>query len=98
MFSKVQTRQWSCDSYPTCVCGVVVRDHNDVIEISCCNDHLKRDHTTPLAVRIRSKKCLSPGISMKRSINGRYVDYEVSVYFNKNGTFLYNRLTPKQGH
>ena len=63
----------------TCNCGAVLRDHNDVIELNCCNDLLTRDSTTPITVKIRSKKCLSPGITIKKIINGDSVDYEVSV-------------------
>ncbi|XP_067041983.1 uncharacterized protein [Acropora muricata] len=63
---EVQTRQWSCGGTVTCNCGVVLRDHNDVIEFNCCNDHMKRDYTTPIRVKIRSKKCLSPGIVIKK--------------------------------
>ena len=47
-----------------------MRDHNDVIEFNCCNDHMVRDGTTPLRVRIRSKKCLSPGISITKLQSG----------------------------
>ena len=69
---KVQTRQWTCNRYGsvTCNCGAVLRDHNDVIEFNCCNDHMVRDSTTPLRVRIRSKKCLSPGISITKLQSG----------------------------
>ena len=64
----------------TCICGVVLRDHNDVIEFNSCNDLLKLDYSnpTPLRVRIRSKKCLSPGISIKNIIPGANAQYEVS--------------------
>ncbi|XP_022807283.1 von Willebrand factor D and EGF domain-containing protein-like isoform X1 [Stylophora pistillata] len=74
---EVQTRQWRCGGFPTCNCGAVVRDHNNVIEFSCCNDLLTRDSTTPITVKIRGKKCLSPGISINKMINGRNIDYEV---------------------
>ena len=67
---KVQTRQWSCNGGVTCNCGVVLRDHNDVIEFNCCNDLMTRDETTPIRVKIRSNKCLSPGISIKKSQPG----------------------------
>ncbi|PFX16674.1 Neurogenic locus notch-like protein 2, partial [Stylophora pistillata] len=86
---EVQTRQWACDGRPfpkgghngagriSCNCGAVLRDHNDVIEFSCCNDLMIRDKRTPITVRIRSKKCLSPGISIKRVIPGVNGKYEV---------------------
>ena len=78
---KVQARQWSCGTTVTCVCGVVLRDHNDVIEFNSCNDLLKLDYSnpTPMRVRIRSKKCLSPGISIKNIIPGANAQYEVSL-------------------
>ena len=77
---KVQARQWSCGRTVTCICGVVLRDHNDVIEFNSCNDLLKLDYSnpTPLQVRIRSNKCLSPGISIKNVIPGANAQYEVS--------------------
>ena len=39
-----------------------------------------RDDTTPLTVKIRSKKCLSPGISIKKVIPGSSSRYEVSKW------------------
>lgn len=47
-----------------------MRDHNDVIEFNCCNDYMVQDSTTPLRVKIRSKKCLSPGISITKLQSG----------------------------
>ncbi|XP_067040326.1 neurogenic locus notch homolog protein 1-like [Acropora muricata] len=69
-YFEVQTRQWTCNGGVTCNCGVVLRDHNDVIEFNCCNDLMKRDEKTPIRVKIRSNKCLSPGISIKKSQPG----------------------------
>jgi len=76
---EVQTRQWACNTDKTvsCNCGAVLRDHNDVIEFSCCNDLLTRDFITPITVKIRSKKCLAPGISIKNIIQGVNGEYEV---------------------
>lgn len=81
-FVQVQTRQWACNTDKTisCNCGAVLRDHNDVIEFSCCNDLLTRDVTTPITVKIRSKKCLAPGISIKNIIQGVNGEYEVSAF------------------
>ena len=77
---KVQTRQWNCGGSATCICGVVLRDHNDVIEFNCCNDHMVQDGTTPLRVKIRSNKCLSPGISIKKWQSGVLnVKYQVGL-------------------
>ena len=59
----------------------MLRDHNDVIEFNCCDGLLTRPNgATPMRVKIRSKKCLSPGISMKKKIHGNDIEYEVSVY------------------
>ncbi|XP_068690657.1 uncharacterized protein [Montipora foliosa] len=79
---EVQTRQWYCNHGEiTCNCGVVLRDHNDVIEFSCCNKELTHEaltQPTPLQIKIRSKKCLRPGISVVKSeIKGSNIDYEV---------------------
>ena len=58
----------------------MLRDHNDVIEFNCCNDVMKRDDTTPIVVKIRSKKCLAPGISIKKAVPGvSNAQYEVSL-------------------
>ena len=63
-----------------CNCGAVLRDHNDVIEFNCCNDHMVRDGRTPLRVKIRSEKCLSPGISITKLQPGvRNAKYQVSL-------------------
>ena len=64
----------------TCNCGVVLKDHNDVIEFNCCNDHMKRDYTTPIRVKIRSGKCLSPGIAIKKLHTGVHnAKYQVGL-------------------
>ncbi|XP_068690653.1 neurogenic locus notch homolog protein 1-like, partial [Montipora foliosa] len=77
-YFEIQTRQWSCGRSVTCNCGVVIRDHNDVIEFNCCNDFLKQDSRTPLRVKIRSEKRLSPGISINIVKPGvERVKYEV---------------------
>ena len=76
----MQTRQWSCGTGPSCNCGAVLRDHNDVIAFSCCNDLLTRDVTTPITVKILSKKCLAPGISIRNTIQGVNGQYEVSKF------------------
>ena len=55
-----------------------MRDHNDVIEFNSCNDLLVEDSKTPLRVKIRSNKCLSPGISIKKLQPGvENVKYQV---------------------
>jgi len=56
---------------------VVLRDHNDVIEFNCCNENLYYDHTTPIRYKVRSKKRLAPGISIKQQFPGFYSRYEV---------------------
>lgn len=85
---KVQTKQWTCGwegrSTATCNCGVVLRDHNDVIEFNCCNDIMKRDQKTPIFVKIRSKKCLAQGISIRQVKPGVLnAKYEVSLKLQK---------------
>ena len=74
---KVQTRQWTCNKRVSCNCGVVLRDHNDVIEFNCCNGLLNGGETTPIRVKIRSNKCLFPGISIKSQLGGTSVKYQV---------------------
>lgn len=71
----------------TCNCGVVVRDHNDVIEFNCCNDVMVRDQTTPIIVKIRSKKCLAPGISIKKATGTKDTQYEVGMSLQKHKLF-----------
>ena len=95
LYLQVHTRQWACDNQPfpigghngagriSCNCGAVLRDHNDVIEFSCCNQLMVQDRRTPITVKIRSKKCLSPGISIKKVIPGINGKYEVSIWFLK---------------
>lgn len=63
----------------TCNCGAVLRDHNDVIEFNCCNKDLmfQNTHPTPLQVKLRSKKCLRPGIHLAKKFNGGNNDYTV---------------------
>ncbi|XP_015775653.1 PREDICTED: von Willebrand factor D and EGF domain-containing protein-like [Acropora digitifera] len=81
---EVQTRQWTCNGDVTCNCGAVLRDHNDVIEFNCCNDLMVQDSRTPLRVKIRSKKCLSPGISIKKLQPGvRNAKYQVMFPFGE---------------
>ena len=78
---QVQTRQWACNNAKsvTCNCGVILRDHNDLIKFSCCNPSLTRDDTTPIQVTIPRSKCLAPGISLKQVIKGFNSKYEVSA-------------------
>ena len=82
---KVQTRQWACNyAGVTCNCGAVLRDHNDVIEFNCCNKDLKfqNTHPTPLQVKIRSPKCLRPGINVLKKSNGGNIAYTVRIKCN----------------
>ncbi|XP_078371975.1 von Willebrand factor D and EGF domain-containing protein-like isoform X3 [Oculina patagonica] len=77
---EVHTRQWSCNrAGVTCNCGAVLRDHNDVIEFNCCNKDLRfqNQHPTPLQVKLRSAKCLRPGIYVGKKSNGGNDDYTV---------------------
>ncbi|XP_074620010.1 uncharacterized protein LOC141878862 isoform X3 [Acropora palmata] len=79
---EVQTKQWSCNRQGiTCNCGVVIRDHNDLISFSCCGNPPKvyRDDFTPISVDIPRKKCLAPGITMTQLIKGVNSIYEVIV-------------------
>lgn len=68
---------------------MVLRDYNDVIEISCCNVILESDIMIFLMFKIWSKKCLVLGIFIKNRylgmING---EYEVSILFFKKGIYL----------
>ena len=74
----MHTRQWTCDYSRTCNCGVVLRDHNDVIEFNCCNEYLYYDNVTPIRVKVRSKKRLAPGISINQTLNGFNSQYRVN--------------------
>ena len=77
---QVQTKQWACNRQGiTCNCGVVIRDHNDLISFSCCGNPPKahRDDFTPVSVDIPRKKCLAPGITITQLIKGFNTKYEV---------------------
>ena len=77
---QVQTKQWACNRRGvTCNCGVVIRDHNDLISFSCCGNPPKvyRDDFTPMSVEIPRKKCLAPGITITQLIKGVNSKYEV---------------------
>ncbi|XP_078371962.1 von Willebrand factor D and EGF domain-containing protein-like isoform X7 [Oculina patagonica] len=75
---EIHTRLWACSHRTvTCNCGVVLRDHNDVIEFNSCNEKLYYDHTTPMRLKIRSKKRLAPGIFIKQTIPGFNSQYQV---------------------
>ena len=77
---QVQTKKWSCNRQRiTCNCGVVIRDHNDLISFSCCGNPPKvyRDDFTPISVDIPRKKCLAPGITITHLIKGVNSKYEV---------------------
>ena len=63
----------------TCNCGLVLRDHNDVIEFNCCNEHLRYDRVTAIRVKVRSKQRLSPGISITQTQMSFYAQYKVSL-------------------
>ena len=78
---QVHTRLWSCGGSATCNCGVVLRDHNDVIEFSCCNQDLVYSDVTPLIAKLRSKKRLAPGILITQTIPGFNSQYLVSLNF-----------------
>lgn len=78
----MQTRHWACNRLRndiSCNCGVVLRDHNDVIEFNCCNGLLNQDGLSALTVKIKSKKCLAPGITIKNKNPGSNSQYEVSA-------------------
>ena len=77
---QVQTKQWRCNGQGiTCNCGVVIRDHNDLISFSCCGNPPKayRDDFTPMRVDIPRQKCLAPGITITQLIKGFNSKYEV---------------------
>ena len=77
---QVQTKQWGCNREGiTCNCGVIIRDHNDLISFSCCGNppKLHRDNLTPISVDIPRKKCLAPGIAITQLIKGFNSKYEV---------------------
>ncbi|XP_015780130.1 PREDICTED: von Willebrand factor D and EGF domain-containing protein-like, partial [Acropora digitifera] len=79
---EVQTKQWGCNGQGiTCNCGVVIRDHNDLISFSCCGNPPKayRDDFTPISVDIPRLKCLAPGITITQLIKGFNSKYEVIV-------------------
>lgn len=82
---QVQTRQWSCNKggLVTCNCGVIIRDHKDLINFSCCGNppKLHRDKITPISVDIPRKKCLAPGITITQLIKGFNSKYEVFPCF-----------------
>ena len=81
-YLQVHTRQWACsgsNTLVTCNCGVVLRDHNDVIEFNCCNEPLYFDQVTPIRVKVKSKRRLSPGISITQTQISSYVAYKVSL-------------------
>ncbi|PFX12492.1 von Willebrand factor D and EGF domain-containing protein [Stylophora pistillata] len=77
---EVLTRQWACNNAKsiTCNCGVIIRDHNDLIKFSCCGNPRKkfRDSTTPIVVDIPRAKCLAPGITLLQVIQGINSKYE----------------------
>ena len=57
-----------------------MRDHNDVIEFNSCSDLIRGGELTPLRVKIRRNKCLSPGISIKKLQPGvDSAEYEVGL-------------------
>ncbi|XP_068703048.1 von Willebrand factor D and EGF domain-containing protein-like isoform X2 [Montipora foliosa] len=79
---EVQTRQWECNRKGvTCNCGVIIRDHNDLISFSCCGSppQYSRDDSTPIMVEIPRQKCLAPGITIRQLIEGINSKYEVII-------------------
>ena len=60
---------------------MVPRDHNDVIEFTCCNQDLVYSDVTPLVAKLRSKKRLAPGILITQTIPGFNSQYLVSLNF-----------------
>ena len=77
---QVQTKQWGCNGQGiTCNCGVVIRDHNDLLSFSCCGNPPKayRDDFTPMRVEIPRQKCLAPGITITQMIKGFNSKYKV---------------------
>ena len=72
-----------------------MRDHNDVIEFNACGGLLERDGTTPLIVKIKSKKCLAPGISIKKMTPGvANARYEVCLQLKLHK----NSYSPLENH
>ena len=79
-FFQVHMKQWSCSIQGiTCNCGVIIRDHNDLVSFSCCGNppKLHQDSSTPISVDIPRKKCLAPGITLTQLIKGLNSKYEV---------------------
>ncbi|KAK3761415.1 hypothetical protein RRG08_015408 [Elysia crispata] len=66
---QVMVRTWACGAV-ACICGVTIRERNDVIKINECDQAIHGSHTSP-TVEIANK--LSEGTIIQRSRNGRHI-------------------------
>ncbi|EDO29039.1 predicted protein [Nematostella vectensis] len=78
---EVHTRLWLCAHNHgrdiTCNCGVAIREGNDVIVFSTCNDELIYNQPTKLISKIRSKGNLAPGTHIYKNNTGSQTKYTV---------------------
>ncbi|PVD18852.1 hypothetical protein C0Q70_21409 [Pomacea canaliculata] len=66
---EIQARTWPCCSMRvTCVCGVVIREVNDVIRIDQCDQRYGNPHTSPI-IKVYNGP-LREGTSIQRSRDG----------------------------
>jgi len=66
---QVQVRTWACGRV-ACICGVTVRENNDVIRVSQCDQQYKGRHTSPIVDIVND---LREGTIVQRSENGRNI-------------------------
>ncbi|XP_076454436.1 von Willebrand factor D and EGF domain-containing protein-like [Babylonia areolata] len=75
---EIQARTWPCGRHVTCVCGVAIRERNDVIRISQCEQAYQGPLTSPI-IEVSSRP-LHPSTSVQRSKDGKHI--AVSLFLN----------------
>lgn len=80
---QMQVRTWPC-GHVSCVCGVVIREKNDVIRVDECDQPYAGHHTSP-KVEVYSKP-LREGTVIQRSTDG----HEVTVSKSLSSTTIAN--------
>ncbi|KAK7484233.1 hypothetical protein BaRGS_00024482 [Batillaria attramentaria] len=82
-YFEVQIRSWLCfPAVVTCVCGVAVREYDDLIVIDGCKDsYYAQNMASP---EIKTFRKLRPGVSIKQATDGS----QISVYLPSGSEIL----------
>ncbi|XP_031549644.1 von Willebrand factor D and EGF domain-containing protein-like isoform X2 [Actinia tenebrosa] len=74
---EVHSRLWTCNGGVSCNCGVAIRENNDIIVLTVCNELLMRNDYTKFKAYLPRGKKIARGTHIYRTVTGSSVDFKV---------------------